>query len=220
MSTTGRECVKLDLCSCGKHGFRKESEATRYVVGRRRLTDSVEHVKCPVGDCFHTFNPAVRNRASYVTFLSETAGQPQRPRGGDPEDAGSSSPGSRATACTKVGYGSERVATLALKGAREAGRDEKRAYACPACSRWHLSSAEEFFPFDSIVYEELLAFAQAGEAFTLSVGRYPSGLVANVTLTGSRVGVVRIHAQHLAPLRFVLDSLKAGTDDAAPDTNS
>lgn len=212
-----------DTCRCGKPAFKKESDATKYMLNKRRVSEPVDVVRCPVGDSFHVFNPGIREKNDYIRYLTETAGQPARPKVREPADlgSGSSPPVSHPTrpTCTKLGYGTERLATVALKQAQEAGRSEKRAYQCPSCGRWHLSSLEEFFPAESITYEELLGCVQLGEQITVSVGRYPNGTIANLMFSGPRGGSFRIFAEHLTPLRLVLESLddrQQEQDDATP----
>ena len=95
-----------------------------------------------------------------------------------------------------------------LAHAQDAGRDEKRAYQCGTCGRWHLTSLDEFFPSDTIVMEEVLSLVhKSGESVALSVGRFPNGQTANVTFCTSRGASCRISAEHLTPLRLVLAAL-------------
>jgi hypothetical protein len=212
------EKLVFDVCACGKKGFRNERDASRYVVEQRRRTEPSEKVSCPVGELWHVFNLCRSTRASYVAYLTATAGQPPVSRA--ERSTVGAPPGlvhPRSTACTKTGYGSERLAQLALSTARESGRDEKRAYQCPTCRRWHLSSVQEFFTSDQIEAEELLSLVQgAGEVLTASAGRYPDGRVAHVTLQSSRGHSVRLNAEHIIPLRLALASLTEASDGTGP----
>jgi hypothetical protein len=220
--------VRWNICKCGKPGFVKESDATRFMVNRRRLSEPVDSVRCPVGDCIHTFNPGIKEKQEYLKYLTDTAGHAARRKVRDTAalavqgstEASTSHVASR-VACNKLGYGSETLANGALRQAREAGRNEKRVYECPTCGRWHLSSLEEFFPVESIAYEELLGYVQQGELVSVYVGRYPSGTIANVTFSSARGVALRIHAEHLNPVRLVLDSLEEAIDPspASSDAN-
>lgn len=54
-------------------------------------------------------------------------------------------PGATVTACGKIGYRDRIAALTALAGtgAKDGSRrekSEKRAYRCPACRKWHLTS--------------------------------------------------------------------------------
>ena len=216
MGMAGRstDYVPFDKCKCGKPGYRQEKDANRHMLAKRRLTEPSEKMLCPVGDCWHVYNPGVRDKAAYEKFLAETAGEPAKMRPRDPEQlpvaaAAAPTPQPRtATNCTKTGYGTEHIAQLVLAHAQDAGRDEKRAYQCGTCGRWHLTSLDEFFPSDTIVMEEVLSLVhKSGESVALSVGRFPNGQTANVTFCTSRGASCRISAEHLTPLRLVLAAL-------------
>lgn len=212
--------VSFDTCACGKPGFRHERDATRYVVEKKRLTEPAEKVVCPAGDCWHVFNRTTQDKDAFLTYLRATAGQPPKTKAVENETTNgrslSADTSSRTgTNCNKTGYGSEKLAKAALEYAQRARRDEKRAYQCKTCKRWHLTSLEQFYSADEITIEELLSFTQGGEAITVSAGRYPNGKIANVTLASSRGASLRIHAEHLTPLEVVLGSLGTSSGEDA-----
>jgi predicted RNA-binding Zn-ribbon protein involved in translation (DUF1610 family) len=203
------ERVVFETCKCGKQGLRHERDANRYLVAKRRRTEAVEKVSCAVGEMWHIYSPCQGGKASYLEYLTATAGQPAPARAVSAAATASSAGGSiRSLGCTKTGYGSERLAQFALVSAREEGRDEKRAYQCPTCGRWHLSSVREFYTSDQIAVEDLLTVVQCnGDELTTSVGRYPNGQVAHVVLHSSRGSSLRINAEHFTPLYLVLAPL-------------
>jgi hypothetical protein len=51
--------------------------------------------------------------------------------------------GRKASCRGKRKFATSAGARLALKNAKAAGRPEKRAYKCPVCDYWHLTSKEE-----------------------------------------------------------------------------
>lgn len=192
--------VPFEDCACGKKGFREEKNATRYMLNKQRCSEPVDKVKCPVGECWHTFNPAIRDKADYTRFLTETSGRDfeRRRRVGDPPTV---PPQEGPSACAKIAYASEKLARAALEAARGRAHETKRAYACPICSRWHLTSRE--FDPTTIVDTELLSFAGGGESVIMFVGRYPDGTLAGVSFKGKTV--VRIRTEHAHAVRAILD---------------
>jgi len=209
--------VPFDTCKCGKPGYREEKNVTRYMLYKQRVTEPVDKVMCPVGDCWHVFNPGDRDRARFIKFLEDSAGETFRSKARhvtQPATTATPSPPQRG-ACSKVGYGTERVAQLALAKSKEAGRAEKRAYQCPSCSMWHLSSVEQFFASDTITSEGLLSFTQAGEVISVSIGRYPHGQIANLTFSTSRGTSLRVHADNFIPLQVALASVEAAPTPAS-----
>jgi hypothetical protein len=185
------------------------SSPNGYIVAKQRQTEPVDKVSCPIGEMWHIFNPCRGDKASYLEYLTATAGQAPRPKGASGAANASMSTGSpRGHGCTKTGYGTDSLARMALAHAQEGGREEKRVYQCNTCTRWHLSSVAEYFRSEQVTVEDLLSVVQGnGDELTTSVGRYPNGQVAHVVLHSSRGSSLRINAEHLTPLYLVLASL-------------
>jgi hypothetical protein len=217
--------VKFDECECGKKGFREERHATAYMLNKRRLTEAVDVVECPVGSCFHPFNPTIRDKAAYIDFLTETAASVKQPRPAlppsrpltqnlplprprvelspsPPRPPPTPSPAlsPEARSCLKVRYASEDIARFHLANMPE-GRDEQRVYECSACGDWHLTS-HEYDP-SQIVEKKLMTFGHEPHAVTVVEGRYPDGKVASITLRHARA-FVRIRVEHFPLLASVL----------------
>ena len=79
MAASLQHTPKFDDCECGKPGFRHERHATTYMLNKRRQTEPVDVVECPVGSCFHVFNPTVRDKETYLKFLVETDAAAKHP---------------------------------------------------------------------------------------------------------------------------------------------
>lgn len=218
MTTNG---TAWDACECGKKGFKEERRARAYVLGKKRLTEPDEYVECPVGSCFHVFNPTIRDKQAFLKFLTETAASPKQPRpalppsrplthslplararvvdlAASPPPPPTPSPASTSEprSCAKVRYASEEIALLVLESMPE-GRGEQRAYECRICGEWHLTSHEH--DPSQIVEEKIMAFGHEPYAITVVKGRYPDGKVASLTLRNARA-FVRIRAENLPQL--------------------
>lgn len=221
---------KFDRCSCGKNGFKEQRDATTFMLNKHRVTEPAEMLRCPVGDCFHVYNPGIRDRSTYLKFLIDTQNfefKPKRPElpapsapltqqlpiakasivttsTNAPPSSETSLPNSSATKpCFKIKYASKAIAEFTLANMPE-GRDEVKVYECTTCGKWHLTS-KEFAPSE-IVEEELVTFGKEPYAVTVSVGKYPDGQPASLNLRGVK-GQVRVNADNIPQLlnaiRFV-----------------
>jgi hypothetical protein len=213
------ERVPFDRCKCGKSGFKRESDVTKHVLNLRRMSEPVEKIQCPVGDCWHVFNPLIKEKDAYVKMLTETAGRVFRPKMVEPpaaEKIGASvelrdtfvgpppdAPAPSATApCAKIGYANEHLAAMALRSLQK-GRDEKRTYQCPQCRRWHLTSLE--FERSTVVEEELVALGTGFEsAVVVLAGRYPDGSLASLLFRSAK-GTIRIRGEYLPVIALAME---------------
>lgn len=223
MTMNGQHTVKFDDCECGKRGFRQERDAKAFMLYRRRLTEPVDVLECPVGSCLHVFNPTIRDKEAYRNFLIETQASAKQPRPALPASkpltqnlpftgllAAPSPPAPPPTppppstpeprSCAKVRYGSEAIARFSLARIPK-GHGERRAYECNVCGKWHLTS-NEYDP-SRIKEEELIAFGHEPDGVTVVAGRYPDGKVASLTLRQFRVQV-RIKAENFPQLATAL----------------
>lgn len=228
--------VPFDKCKCGKHGFLKESDLTRHMLNLRRTSEPVDKVKCPVGDCWHFFNPLINGKEAYLRMLTATAGHELQSKPVEPPGrlddvpasttAAMTAPAPASTlatntpsmstysACAKVGYATEKFATVALRAVQEQGREEKRIYHCPQCGRWHLTSLE--FDRSTVVEEELVAFSNGTETtVVMFAGRYPDGSLASIIFKGSRA-TIRIRPEHAAVVRRAIDYAIDGEKEEDP----
>lgn len=217
--------VKFDECECGKKGFREERHATAYMLNKRRLTEPVDVVECPVGSCFHPFNPTIRDKAAYIEFLTDTAASAKQPRPAlppsrpltqnlplprarvelspsPPPPPSTPSPvfQPEARSCPKNRYASEAMALFVLANMPE-GRGEQRVYECNVCGDWHLTS-HEYDP-SHIVEKKLMTFGHEPHAVTVVAGSYPDGKVASLTLRNAKA-FIRVKAENFPQLASAL----------------
>lgn len=241
MAASLQHTPKFDDCECGKPGFRHERHATTYMLNKRRQTEPVDVVECPVGSCFHVFNPTVRDKEAYLKFLVEThaaakhsrpalppskpltqslplAGLPVEPSPRSPPPPPAPSPASspEARSCPKVRYASEAIALFSLANVPE-GHGEVRTYHCNVCGKWHLTSRE--YDPSHIVEEELVTFGHEPHTVAVAAGRYPDGTVASLTLRHSK-GYVRINAENFPQLASALAFVGALPPSAKAQTSS
>jgi hypothetical protein len=130
-----------------------------------------------------------------------------RPRVVDPpESEPMTINGGGSRSCVKIGYGSEALAKAMIVIAQRQGTDVKRAYKCPDCGKWHLTSLETP-PDGTISHVEILTFNQNGKPVSVLLGRWSNGKVAQVRITqdGASVSIHATNANVLgAALAFVL----------------
>lgn len=233
--TTNGHAVKFDYCECGKRGFRQERDAKAFMLYKRRQTEPVDVLECPVGSCLHVFNPTIRDKEAYRDFLIETQASARQPRPAlpaskpltqnlpltgslvtpsPPAPAPPPTPPPPSTpvprSCAKVKYGSQAIAHFSLARIPK-GHGERRAYECNVCGKWHLTS-NEYDP-SHIKEDEIIAFGHEPDGVTVVAGRYPDGNVASLTLRQFRVQV-RIKAENFpqlaTALALVTDQLASG----------
>ncbi len=165
-----RTISEFVLCKCGHSGFRTEEIAKSWVARKKTRGEQAEHVKCPTDDCWHGFEPRVKSREQYLSWLmndkhvkTDAHGRKFVPPTQDeltpltlPPDAtilriASEVPTSEPVAaievrappaeCIKIRYGSKAVANLVLADiAQQSGRTESTAYECSKCGHWHITS--------------------------------------------------------------------------------
>lgn len=245
MTTNGQHTFKFDDCECGKQGFRQERDAKAFLLHKKRQTDSVGMVECPVGSCFHVrvFNSTIRDEDDLRNWLTDTQASARQPRPALPaaRPLTQSLPLARARielsppptpptppptttpastpeprSCVKVRYGSEEIASLVLANMPE-GRDEQRIYHCNWCGEWHLSSRE--YDPSQIVAEKLMAFGHEPHAITVVKGSYPDGKVASLTLRNAR-SFVRVRAENFSQLVSALVIVGALPPPGKPQASS
>lgn len=186
--------IVFDDCECGYQGFLKESEATKFRLIRQQQGEPVDQVKCPVGKCWHVFNPMIRDKANYLQMLQAGNRRPPRVRvirndvrapvanDAAPSPLPATPSSSPAVPCAKIGYGTREIAEAALADLQSAGRDEKRCYECEHCRKWHLTSLAAFVDPATITQTEVLSFMQSGDQVTVQLGKWPDNTVAGVSL--------------------------------------
>ena len=116
--------------------------------------------------------------------------------------------------CSKITYGSEALAKCVLQERIEAGGDEKNAYQCPDCKKWHLTSMVSE-PDGIIVHEEIVSFLQKGRHIVVATGRWSDGRLANVQISEDFEGehtVIRIHRANVGALRSALKFILSAED--------
>lgn len=236
--TTNR--IAWDVCECGKPGFKLERDVTAYMLKKRRSTEPVDMVECPVGSCFHPFDPTIRNKQAYLNFLVETqvSAKQRRPALPPSRPLTQSLPLGRACVeqspappppptpsrashelrpcAPKVRYGSEAIARFHLASMPE-GRREQRVYECTACGDWHLTS-HEYAP-SQIVEERLVAFGHEPHAITVTAGRYPDGRAASLTIRNAK-GSVRVKAENFPQVVTALMAVGALPQSPEPQQRS
>lgn len=231
--------VKFDDCECGKQGFRQERDAKAFMLYKKRQTDPVGMVECPVGSCFHVrvFNSTIRDEDDLKNWLTETAASAKQPRPALPPTrplthnlplarsrvielappplpppTPTPASSSEARSCPKNRYASKAMAVFVLSNMPE-GRAEQRVYECNACGDWHLTS-HEYDP-SQIVEERLMTFGHEPHAISVVKGSYPDGKVASLTLRNAK-GFVRIRAENFPQLASALASVASRPPTSTP----
>lgn len=118
--------------------------------------------------------------------------------------------------CSKIGYGTE---ALALRAATDSAAT-LRAYPCPSCSRWHLSSREVS---DGPLKDALLLRLPATGRMVpvcLFVRRFPNGRAVGITLKAEgHWAYVAVSRKHLHAVKAAIEDVLRSDVETAPDTD-
>ena len=111
----------------------------------------------------------------------------------------------RTLPCVKIGYGNEAYALAAARNFD--GPNLPRAYQCPDCLRWHLTSHDAAGPMRE---DFLLALPGSGKhlAVDVFVRRFPNGRASGLCLRPRGVhAFVTLSRRHLPALKAALEEL-------------
>ncbi|MBX3230665.1 MAG: hypothetical protein KIT84_00495 [Labilithrix sp.] len=144
--------------------------------------------------------PADQGRASAIDHQRMQRAQPP----GWPHPRAEGAAMSAAARCAKIGYGTE---ALAAKAATESP-STLRAYLCPSCARWHLTSRQ--VSDGPLTDELLLRLPATGRMLPvgLFVRRFPDGRTVGITLKAEgHFAYVAVNRKHLHAVKAAIEEV-------------